>query len=320
MRILILLGSPNPAGCTAELCKPLRKELNTAGVEFDYIALARKSVEPCLGCSTCQNAEGAYGCPQQDDMQDIAEKIIAADCVVLACPIYTWYCPTAMKSVLDRTYGLSKNYGTAKNSLWAGKKIALLMTHGYDHDYACTPFETGIECLCKHAGLEYLGSYSVRDVHGKSDMKTPEAVEGVKAFTKMILRSIGWEEPSLPEIAEDVFPEAVTSALPKTSETTAEETDLPDLPDEVYYSVLELLSYAQATGFKLDGESTVPAVKHVCRLADHGDNDARFLAARYYITNSDDDRDLQRAVTWLELAVQAGHKGALNYYRSLQSE
>lgn len=93
-----------------------------------------------------------------------------------------------------------------------------------------------------------------------------------------------------------------------------------DLPDEVYYSVLELLSYAQATGHPLEEDTTVPAVQHVCRLADEGDNDARFLAARYYITNSDNDDDLERAVTWLELAVEAGHKAAIEYMKSLQEE
>lgn len=98
---------------------------------------------------------------------------------------------------------------------------------------------------------------------------------------------------------------------------SAEYGEMNAITDERYYAVLELLAYAQHTGHPLDEESTVPAVKHVCALADSGDNDARFLAARYYIVNSEDDAELERAVTWLEAAVSAGHRAAIEFMDSL---
>ena len=110
-----------------------------------------------------------------------------ADLIVLATPIYAWYCAAPMKNVLDRHYGLNKYYGSAEGSLWAGKKVAILATHGYDGAYATDPFEMGIERLCKHSNLTYLGLYSVQDEDNLASFQTEAAVEGAKAFARKIL-------------------------------------------------------------------------------------------------------------------------------------
>jgi hypothetical protein len=89
---------------------------------------------------------------------------------------------------LDRHYGFNKYYGSAEGSLWAGKKVAILATHGYDGAYATDPFEMGIQRLCKHSGLEYVGLYSVRDANNLASFQTPEAVAGAKEFARKLLK------------------------------------------------------------------------------------------------------------------------------------
>lgn len=42
-------------------------------------------------------------------------------------------------------------------SLWAGKKVGILATQGYEGAYATDPFETGVKRLCKHSDLQYIG-------------------------------------------------------------------------------------------------------------------------------------------------------------------
>lgn len=187
MNVLILMGSPRLHGNTAELCKPLRQELEARGAAVRYITLADKTIRPCKGCYACQNVTGAYGCVQQDDMQRIVEDIVWADCLVLATPIYSWYCTAPMKALLDRHYGLNKFYGTAEGSLWAGRRVAILATHGYEAAYACEPFETGVQRLCRHSGLVYCGLYSVRDEENLASFRTPEAVSGARAFARSLL-------------------------------------------------------------------------------------------------------------------------------------
>lgn len=188
MEVCILMGSPRLEGNTAELVKPFLDELQNNHVEVNYITLADKHISPCKSCYACQNVTGIYGCKQQDDMQNIVNRIIESDCFVLAAPIYTWYCPTEMKTVLDRFYGMNKYYGSGKGSLWVGKRCAIIATHGYDRQYATEPFETGIRHLCEHSKLAYMGMYSVRDEDNLASFQTPEAISGAKEFARSLLQ------------------------------------------------------------------------------------------------------------------------------------
>lgn len=187
MRVLILMGSPRLQGNTAELCKPLMEELEQNGAEVRYVTLADKDIRPCEGCYACQDVPGEYGCVQKDDMP--VQDILWADCIVLATPIYAWYCAAPMKPVLDRHYGFNKYYGSAEGCLWEGKKVAILATHGYDGAYATDPFEMGVERLCKHSNLHYIGLYSVRDRDNLASFQTQEAVDGAKAFARKLLKT-----------------------------------------------------------------------------------------------------------------------------------
>ena len=185
MNVLILMGSPRLQGNTAELCKPFMEELKANGTEVRYVTLADKDIKPCRGCYACQEVAGEYGCVQKDQMP--VADMLWADLIVLATPIYAWYCAAPMKNVLDRHYGFNKFYGSAEGSLWAGKKVAIIATHGYNGAYATDPFELGIRRLCKHSDLEYVGLYSVRDEDNLASFQTVEAVAGAKAFARKVL-------------------------------------------------------------------------------------------------------------------------------------
>lgn len=187
MKVSIFMGSPRINGNTAELCKPFMNELRKNGAEVTCIVLSGKNIAPCKGCYYCQNVSGEYGCVQKDDMQAIADEIISTDVIVLATPIYTWFCPPEMKAMLDRHYGLNKFYGKASGSLWEGKSLAIIATHGYDRAYGAEPFETGIKRLCEHSKLRYMGMYSVRDEDDLNSFQTPEAISGAEDFAKRIM-------------------------------------------------------------------------------------------------------------------------------------
>jgi len=185
MNVLILMGSPRLHGNTVELCKPFMEELKENGADVRYVTLADKDIKPCKGCYACQEISGEYGCVQQDDMP--VEDILWANMIVLATPIYAWYCAAPMKNVLDRHYGFNKFYGSAEGSLWTGKKVAIIATHGYEGAYATDPFEMGIQRLCKHSNLEYVGLFAVQDKDNLASFQTAEAVEGAKKFARRVM-------------------------------------------------------------------------------------------------------------------------------------
>ncbi len=187
MNVLILMGSPKINGNTAELCKPFIDEAQLLGAQVRYVPLVTLDIKPCQGCYSCQNVADSYGCAIYDDMTDVADDIMWADLIVLATPIFGWYCTAIMKNVIDRHYGFNKYYGSAQGCLWSGKRVALLLTHGYDTDYATSPFVDGMERLCKHSSLEYCGMYSVRDEDDLASFQTEEAQNGAREFARRLI-------------------------------------------------------------------------------------------------------------------------------------
>jgi len=190
MRFCILMGSPRLGGNTAEMCARFIERAEELNIETEYICLSQLTVKPCLACYACQNVGDSYGCVQKDDMWRIVDAIRSSDCIVLATPIFSWYCTAQMKAVLDRHYGLNKFYGSAKGSLWAGKHVAIIATHGYEQDYALEPFVTGVRRLCEHSSLVFDGFCSVRDTDDLASFQTEEAISGVRTFVDRLANSV----------------------------------------------------------------------------------------------------------------------------------
>ena len=187
MQICILNGSPRLNGNTAELAKPFLEELTTGGAKLVNYTLAQMNIASCKGCYHCQDVADEYGCFQKDDMHTVAKTIMESDLIVLMTPIYTWFCTTELKAVLDRFYGLAKFYRSAEGNYVEGKRIAILATHGYDAAYAADPFVIGIQRMCEHYHIRYDGMYSVRDVDDLASFQTKPAVNGAKEFARYLL-------------------------------------------------------------------------------------------------------------------------------------
>ena len=197
MKVCIINGSPRRDGNTEEILKPFRQRLTELGAQVDDIFLKDWRVAPCLECYACQDVQGEYGCVQKDDAEEIFRRVGACDLLVLASPIFTWYCTAEMKALMDRHYGLNKFYRSAKGQLIPKLSIALITTHGYEDDFANEPFETGVKRWCWHSHWDYAGRYSVRDVDGMPDMQTPEAIEGAERFAEELFEHMNVSRETL---------------------------------------------------------------------------------------------------------------------------
>jgi multimeric flavodoxin WrbA len=121
MKTVSFLGSPRRQGNSATLLDAVIKGLESNGnSDIEKIFLNEKSIRPCQGCNSCKK-EGAKGCVQKDDMQNIYPLIAKSDLIILASPIYWWSITAQMKLLIDRIYGMDFTCGR--------KKVALLMTY-----------------------------------------------------------------------------------------------------------------------------------------------------------------------------------------------
>jgi multimeric flavodoxin WrbA len=190
MKVCILMGSPRRNGNTASLMEPFTAELKKHGVEITMINLYEKTIKPCIACRICQDISGAFGCPLQDDMQNICDCIMEADIFILATPIYSWYCTPPMKAALDRlVYGMNKYYGNTKKkeSLWENKRCAILATCGYPIEKGADLFEQGMMRYCRHSKLEYIGMLAVRDEGDQTVFASEQKIEQARMFANFIV-------------------------------------------------------------------------------------------------------------------------------------
>ena len=100
MNVVILQGSPNRDGSTSILCEEFARGARQAGHEVERIDVAQADVRPCTGCVAC--GYGARPCVQRDGMAAILEKILAADVLALATPLYYFGMSAQLKAVIDR--------------------------------------------------------------------------------------------------------------------------------------------------------------------------------------------------------------------------
>lgn len=191
IKYCILMGSPRKNGNTSQLIKLFSEELDQKKIQYDLIWLYDKDIKPCIACRKCQKDWSLFGCHYLDDMQDIFDKILACDLIILATPIYSWYCTPPMKSLLDRlVYGMNKYYGDEKGpSLWAGKKLAIISTCGYRPEKGADLFEEGIKRYCKHSQLEYMGMFVERDLGYKSTFLTEKKAQALRGFTGQLIKN-----------------------------------------------------------------------------------------------------------------------------------
>lgn len=189
MRYCILMGSPRKNGNTFKLLKPITQELEFHQIQYDFIWLYDKHIEPCIACRNCQKDWTIFGCRYSDDMQEIFDKVYDSDVIILATPIYSWYCTPPMKALLDRlVYGMNKYYGNERGpSLWKGKKLAIVTTCGYRPENGADLFEEGIKRYCKHSQLKYIGMLVERDLGYKSIFITEDKIEHSKSFARQLI-------------------------------------------------------------------------------------------------------------------------------------
>lgn len=108
--VLIISASPRRHGNSDLLCDRFLDGAKETGNAAGKIFLRDKKINFCLACDACKKNGGT--CVQADDMNEILEKIIAADVLVLATPVYFYTMDAQMKTLIDRTYAKYPGLGT----------------------------------------------------------------------------------------------------------------------------------------------------------------------------------------------------------------
>lgn len=105
MKVVGIVCSPRRGGNTEILVREALDTIQGLGGETELITVAGKTIRPCDGCTTCDDAGE---CKIDDDMQEIYRKLTQADGMILGSPVYFANVTAQAKIVIDRTRALSR--------------------------------------------------------------------------------------------------------------------------------------------------------------------------------------------------------------------
>lgn len=100
MKRVIVISTSLRAGSNSDmLADKFVEGAQAAGHEVEKISLVGKEIKFCRGCMACQKLGR---CAINDDVNDIMAKVLAADVVCWATPIYYYEMSGQMKTLIDR--------------------------------------------------------------------------------------------------------------------------------------------------------------------------------------------------------------------------
>ena len=100
MKKIIVISTSLRTGSNSDmLADQFIEGAKAAGHEVEKISLAGKDIKFCKGCLACQKLGK---CIIKDDVNDIMQKVLNADVVCWATPIYYYEMSGQMKTLIDR--------------------------------------------------------------------------------------------------------------------------------------------------------------------------------------------------------------------------
>ena len=167
-KVLVLSSSPRRGGNSDLLCDQFTNGVQQAGHHVDKIFLKDKKINYCTGCGTC--IDRGKSCPQKDDMAEVLDKMVEADVIVMATPVYFYTMCAQMKTLIDRTCA---RYTEIKN-----KEFYFIVTAADTNNRAMErtleEFKGFTYCLedAKEKGVIYgTGAWDKGEIKGKPAME-----------------------------------------------------------------------------------------------------------------------------------------------------
>lgn len=134
-KVLIISTSLRKGSNSEQLARAFAQGAVEAGHQVERIPLAGKDIHFCRGCLACQETQE---CVIHDDASRIAEKMLTADVLVFATPIYYYEMSGQMKTMLDRANPLYP-------SDYAFRDVYLLTTAADENEHAMDAAAKGLE-------------------------------------------------------------------------------------------------------------------------------------------------------------------------------
>jgi len=176
MKIATIMGSPRIMGNTARVLQTF-EEMMEPNHTIDRINVTKYKLNGCIGCYKCTEHYDNIMCIQKDDCTAIFERMVDADAIVYASPLYWFSFSAQIKPLIDRHVCLIKGYGTPEfKSFIANKPVALLVTCDDVIENNADVIQTIFDRKSAYCATRVVGKYIVADcaTEGLLEKQAPE--------------------------------------------------------------------------------------------------------------------------------------------------
>lgn len=186
MRVMTILGSPRRYGNTAKVLEWIEAELRSAGHDVDRANIWEYEIGHCRESHQCRYPQST-ACGVPDEAAALFERMLDADCILFASPVFSWGFPAPLKGLVDRMYCLSGYHQDPDHAvLLDGKPMALVMTCGGEESENAEIMGRVFRNLVAFFGAEHRGFWLI------PRSTTPEALgeevlNKAKAFARALI-------------------------------------------------------------------------------------------------------------------------------------
>jgi len=168
VKALGVMGSPRIGGNTDLLLDACLKGAETLGALPEKIRVHDLKIAPCrefYGCLKDGN------CVIQDDMQQVYEKLLGADIVIVASPMFFYGIPGQLKSLIDRCQALwARRFILNQPPPSTGRKGAFVAVGATRGNKLFDGSILTIKYLFKEIGVRYTDQLLVRGIDAKGEI------------------------------------------------------------------------------------------------------------------------------------------------------
>jgi len=178
--VIGIAGSPRVEGNTEKLVTEALKTAAEEGAQTELIRLANKEIKPCDACLSCRKTGE---CRIKDDFQEIFEKMIKADGIILASPVYFGSATPQIMALIDRAGYISGARGRVFENK-VGGPLVVARRAGQNFTFAQLLF------FFLHQGMIVPGSTYWNIAFGREKGEVLEDKEGLRTarnFAKKIV-------------------------------------------------------------------------------------------------------------------------------------
>ena len=169
MKILGIMGSPRIKGNTDVLLDQALEGARSQGAEVEKIIIDKLNIAPCreyYGCARDGN------CVIRDDMDEVYPKLLSADGVIIASPMFFYGLSAQVKALIDRCQALwARKHILKQNLSGSGRKGAFIAVGATKGKNLFNGSILTVKYFFEAIGVEYSDELLIRGVDQRGEIR-----------------------------------------------------------------------------------------------------------------------------------------------------